>query len=123
MLQQLLTRTGEYDVIATMNLNGDYMSDAAGAQIGGLGIAPGANFGEARCLAEPVHGSAPKYAGQDKVNPTAMILSGRIMLEYLGWLDAADLIRDAVEETIREKYVTYDLHRQIDGGTKVATSE
>ncbi len=83
MLQQLLTRTDEYDVIATMNLNGDYMSDAAGAQIGGLGIAPGANFGSARCLAEPVHGSAPKYAGEDKVNPTAMILSGRLMLEYM----------------------------------------
>ncbi|WP_129112980.1 isocitrate dehydrogenase (NADP(+)) [Halegenticoccus tardaugens] len=123
MLQQLLTRTGQYDVIATMNLNGDYMSDAAGAQIGGLGIAPGANFGDGRCLAEPVHGSAPKYAGEDKVNPTAMILSGRIMLEYLGWKDAATLVRDAVEETIASKEVTYDLHRQIDGGEKLATSE
>jgi isocitrate dehydrogenase len=123
MLQQLLTRTGQYDVIATMNLNGDYMSDAAGAQIGGLGIAPGANFGDSRCLAEPVHGSAPKYAGEDKVNPTAMILSGRIMLEYLGWNDAAQLVYDAVEETISSGTVTYDLHRQIEGGTKVATSE
>ncbi len=100
MLQQLLTRTDEYDVIATMNLNGDYMSDAAGAQIGGLGIAPGANFGEGLCLAEPVHGSAPKYAGEDKVNPTAMILSGRLMFEYMGWKDAGKLIRDAVEKTI-----------------------
>ncbi|MFB6096911.1 MAG: isocitrate dehydrogenase (NADP(+)) [Haloferacaceae archaeon] len=123
MLQQLLTRTDEYSVIATMNLNGDYMSDAAGAQIGGLGIAPGANFGHGRCLAEPVHGSAPKYAGQDKVNPTAMILSGRLMLEYLGWDDAATLVRDAVEEAISGGRVTYDLHRQIEGGTKLATSE
>ena len=123
MLQQLLTRTDEYSVIATMNLNGDYMSDAAGAQIGGLGIAPGANFGTARCLAEPVHGSAPKYAGQDKVNPTAMILSGRIMLEYMGWKDAGELVRDAVEETISSGNVTYDLERQIEGGTKLATSE
>jgi isocitrate dehydrogenase len=123
MLQQVLTRTDQYDVIATMNLNGDYLSDACGAQIGGLGIAPGANFGNALCLAEPVHGSAPKYAGQDKVNPTAMILSGRIMFEYMGWKDAATLIRDAVEETISSKQVTYDLHRQIEGGEKLATSE
>jgi isocitrate dehydrogenase len=123
MLQQLLTRTSEYDVIATMNLNGDYMSDAAGAQIGGLGIAPGANYGHGRCLAEPVHGSAPKYEGEDKVNPTAMILSGREMLDYLGWDDAAQLVRDAVEATISSGTVTYDLHRQIEGGEKVATSE
>ncbi|WP_227374529.1 isocitrate dehydrogenase (NADP(+)) [Haladaptatus halobius] len=123
MLQQILTRTDEYEVIATMNLNGDYMSDAAGAQIGGLGIAPGANFGDHRCLAEPVHGSAPKYAGQDKVNPTAMILSGRLMLEYMGWKDAGKLVRDAVEETISSGQVTYDLERQIEGGEKLATSE
>ncbi|MFB6138714.1 MAG: isocitrate/isopropylmalate family dehydrogenase, partial [Halobacteriaceae archaeon] len=96
---------------------------AAGAQIGGLGIAPGANFGHGRVLAEPVHGSAPKYAGEDKVNPTAMILSGRIMLEYLGWDDAAELVRDGVERVIASKRVTYDLHRQIDGGEKLATSE
>jgi len=123
MLQQILTRTDQYDVVATMNLNGDYMSDAAGAQIGGLGIAPGANYGHGRCLAEPVHGSAPKYAGEDKVNPTAMILSGREMLEYLGWKDAAQLVRDAVEQTIVDRTVTYDLHRQIEGGEKLATSE
>jgi len=123
MLQQLLTRTDQYDVIATMNLNGDYMSDAAGAQIGGLGIAPGANYGHGRCLAEPVHGSAPKYAGEDKVNPTAMILSGREMLDYLGWDEAAQLVRDAVEQTIVDRTVTYDLHRQIEGGEKLATSE
>jgi isocitrate dehydrogenase len=123
MLQQLLTRTEQYDVLAMPNLNGDYLSDSAGAQIGGLGIAPGANLGDGRVLAEPVHGSAPKYAGEDKVNPTAMILSGRLMLEQLGWDDAADLVRDAVEETISAGKVTYDLHRQIEGGTKLATSE
>ncbi len=123
MLQQVLTRTEEYDILALPNLNGDYLSDACGAQIGGLGIAPGANIGDGRFLAEPVHGSAPKYAGQDKVNPTAMILSGRIMLQFLGWEDAADLVHDAVEETISSKQVTYDLHRQIEGGTKLATGE
>ena len=123
MLQQILTRTDEYDVVATMNLNGDYMSDACGAQIGGLGIAPGANFGDGLMLAEPVHGSAPKYEGQDKVNPTAMILSGRMMLEYMGWDDAADLVRDAVEETISSGKVTYDLERQLEDAEKLATSE
>jgi len=123
MLQQVLTRTDQYDVLATMNLNGDYISDACGAQIGGLGIAPGANFGDAKCLAEPVHGSAPKYAGQDKVNPTAMMLSGVLMFDYLDWDDAAGLVRDAVEETISSKKVTYDLERQIEGGEKLATSE
>ena len=123
MLQQILTRTEQYDVLAMPNLNGDYLSDACGAQIGGLGIAPGANFGDGLCLAEPVHGSAPKYAGQDKVNPTAMILSGVLMLEYIGWDDAAQLVRDACEATISSKQVTYDLHRQIEGGEKLATSE
>ncbi|MGQ3411682.1 isocitrate dehydrogenase (NADP(+)) [Natrinema sp. LN54] len=123
MLQQLLTRTDNYDVIATMNLNGDYMSDAAGAQIGGLGIAPGSNFGDGLLLAEPVHGSAPKYEGQDKVNPTAMILSGRMMLDYLGWDDAADLVRDAVEETISSGKVTYDLERNLEDAEKLSTSE
>jgi isocitrate dehydrogenase len=123
MLQQILTRTDQYDVLAMPNLNGDYISDACGAQIGGLGIAPGANFGNAMCLAEPVHGSAPKYEGQDKVNPSAMILSGRLMFEYMGWDEAADLIGEAIEETITSKQVTYDLHRQIEGGEKLATSE
>ena len=123
MLQQILTRTDQYDVMALPNLNGDYVSDACGAQIGGLGIAPGANVGDGRVLAEPVHGSAPKYAGQDKVNPTAMILSGRIMLEFMGWHDAADLVRDAVERTIVDRKVTYDIERQIEGGEKLATSE
>ena len=123
MLQQILTRTDQYDVMALPNLNGDYLSDACGAQIGGLGIAPGANVGDGLVLAEPVHGSAPKYAGQDKVNPTAMILSGRIMLEFMGWADAADLVRDAVEQTIVDRKVTYDIERQIEGGEKLATSE
>ena len=123
MLQQILTRTDQYNVLAMPNLNGDYLSDACGAQIGGLGIAPGANLGDGRMLAEPVHGSAPKYAGQDKVNPSALILSGRIMLEQMGWPKAADLVRDAVEATISAKEVTYDIHRQIEGGEKLATSE
>jgi len=123
MLQQVLTRTTQYDVLATMNLNGDYISDACGAQIGGLGIAPGANFGAARCLAEPVHGSAPKYAGQDKVNPTAMILSGEMMFDYMGWTDAANLVRDAVEATIAAGEVTYDLERNLEDAEKLATSE
>ena len=123
MLQQILTRTDQYNVLAMPNLNGDYLSDACGAQIGGLGIAPGANLGDGRMLAEPVHGSAPKYAGQDKVNPSALILSGRIMLEQMGWHGAADLVRDAVEATISAKEVTYDIHRQIEGGEKLATSE
>jgi len=123
MLQQVLTRTDRYDVLAMPNLNGDYISDACGAQIGGLGIAPGANFGDARCLAEPVHGSSPKYAGQDKVNPTAMILSGRIMLEYLGWTEAADLIREAIEAQVADGRVTYDLHRNMADAEKLGTSE
>ncbi|QLG26309.1 isocitrate dehydrogenase (NADP(+)) [Halorarum halophilum] len=123
MLQQLLTRTSQYDVLAMPNLNGDYLSDSAGAQIGGLGIAPGVNFGQGMALAEPVHGSAPKYAGEDKVNPTAMILSGREMLDYLGWSDAADLVRDAIEAQIESGRVTYDLERQIEGGERLATSE
>ena len=123
MLQQLLLRTGEYDVLAMPNLNGDYLSDAAGAQIGGLGIAPGANFGHGRCLAEPVHGSSPKYAGQDKVNPSAMILSGRILFEYIGWDDAAQLIRDAVEAQIVDRRVTYDFERQLEDATKLSTSQ
>ncbi len=123
MLQQLLTRTPNYDILATPNLNGDYISDAAGGQIGGLGIAPGSNIGDVLGVFEPTHGSAPKYAGQDKVNPTAQILSGVLMFEHLGWFDAADLVVDALEETFKEKKVTYDIERQIEGGTKVATSE
>ncbi|WP_049902437.1 isocitrate dehydrogenase (NADP(+)) [Halococcus agarilyticus] len=123
MLQQILTRTSDYDVLAMPNLNGDYLSDSAGAQIGGLGIAPGANIGDGRMVAEPVHGSAPKHAGKDKANPTALILSGRILFQELGWNDAAQKVYDAVEATISSKQVTYDIHRQIEGGEKLATSE
>jgi isocitrate dehydrogenase len=123
MLQWMQLRTDEFDVMAMPNLNGDYLSDAAGAQIGGLGIAPGANFGTGRCLAEPVHGSAPKRAGQDQANPTALILSGRLMFEYMGWEDAGQLIRDAVEKTIDEGTVTYDLARQREDAEKVSTTE
>ena len=123
MLQQILTRTENYDVLAMPNLNGDYLSDSAGAQIGGLGIAPGANIGDGRIVAEPVHGSAPKHADKDEANPTALILSGRILFEELGWDDAAEKIYDAVEAAISSKQVTYDIHRQIEGGEKLATSE
>ena len=123
MLQQLLTRTDEYDVIATLNLNGDYMSDAAAAQVGGLGMAPGGNIGDGVALFEATHGTAPKYAGQDKVNPGSLILSGGMMLEYMGWQEAADLITKAMTKTIQAKTVTYDLHRQMEGATKLSTSQ
>jgi isocitrate dehydrogenase len=123
MLQQMLTRTDEYDVIATLNLNGDYMSDAAAAQVGGLGMAPGGNIGDGVALFEATHGTAPKYAGQDKVNPGSLILSGVMMLEYMGWSEAAELINVAMTKTIQAKTVTYDLHRQMEGATKVSTSQ
>ncbi|MFZ0547335.1 MAG: isocitrate dehydrogenase (NADP(+)) [Candidatus Promineifilaceae bacterium] len=123
MLQQLLTRTTDYDVIATLNLNGDYMSDAAAAQVGGLGMAPGANIGDGVALFEATHGTAPKYAGQDKVNPSSLILSGVMMLQYMGWNEAADLVVDAMTKTILNKTVTYDLHRQMEGATKLSSSE
>ena len=122
MLQQLLTRTDEYDVIATLNLNGDYMSDAAAAQVGGLGMAPGGNIGDGVALFEATHGTAPKYAGQDKVNPGSLILSGVMMLDYIGWREAADLVNEAMTKTIQNKTVTYDLHRQMEGATKLSTS-
>lgn len=123
MLQQLLTRTNEYSVIATLNLNGDYMSDAAAAQVGGLGMAPGGNIGDGVALFEATHGTAPKYAGKDMVNPSSLILSGVMMLEYMGWQEAADLIVAAMTKTIEDKTVTYDLHRQIEGATKLSCSE
>lgn len=122
MLQQLLTRTSDYSVIATLNLNGDYMSDAAAAQVGGLGMAPGANIGDGVALFEATHGTAPKYAGKDQVNPGSLILSGVMMLEFMGWQEAADLIVQAMTKTIMDKVVTYDLHRQIEGATKVSCS-
>ncbi|MCB0077162.1 MAG: isocitrate dehydrogenase (NADP(+)) [Anaerolineales bacterium] len=123
MLQQLLTRTDEYSVLALPNLNGDYISDAAAAQVGGLGIAHGANMGDTVAVFEAVHGTAPKYAGQDKVNPTALILSGVMMLEHLGWDEAADLVRNGVAGAIQAGRVTYDLARQTEGATEVKASE
>ncbi len=122
MLQQLLTRTNEYDVIATLNLNGDYMSDAAAAQVGGLGMAPGGNIGDGVALFEATHGTAPKYAGKDMVNPGSLILSGVMMLDYMGWREAADLVISAMTKTVQAKTVTYDLHRQMEGATKLSTS-
>lgn len=122
MLQQLLTRTDDYDVIATLNLNGDYMSDAAAAQVGGLGMAPGGNIGDGIALFEATHGTAPKYAGKDMVNPGSLILSGEMMLRYMGWHEAADLVVEATAKTIQDKTVTYDLHRQMEGATKLSCS-
>jgi len=123
MLQQILVRTNEYDVIATPNLNGDYLSDACAAQIGGLGIAPGANIGEFMGVFESTHGSAPKYAGQDKVNPTSLILSGVLMLQYIDWTAPAQLIERAIAVTIQQKRMTYDLARQMKDVTPIKCSE
>ena len=122
MFQQLLLRPEEYDVLATTNLNGDYLSDAAAAQIGGLGVAPGGNIGDAHAVFEPIHGSAPKYAGMDKVNPTGEILAGVMMLEYLGWRDAGARLRDAVKSVVGSKTLTYDLARHMPGAKEVRTS-
>ena len=123
MFQQLLLRPEEYDVIATPNLNGDYLSDAAAAQVGGLGMAPGANMGDCRALFEATHGTAPKYAGLDKVNPGSLILSGVEMLRFMGWNGAAETVIEALKKTISQGTVTYDLARQMDGATKVRCSE
>ncbi len=124
-LQQILTRPKEYDVIATLNLNGDYISDALAAQVGGIGIAPGANINyESGCaIFEATHGTAPKYAGLDKVNPSSVILSGEMMLRYMGWKEAADLVLKGVEGAITSKRVTYDFHRLMDGATLMKCSE
>ncbi len=123
-LQQILTRADEYDVIATMNLNGDYVSDALAAQVGGIGIAPGGNinYDTGHAVFEATHGTAPKYAGMDKVNPGSVILSGVLMLRYLGWGEAADLIEGGLEAAIGDKVVTYDFARLMDGATEVPTS-
>jgi isocitrate dehydrogenase len=121
--QQLLLRPDEYSVLATPNLNGDYLSDAAAAQVGGLGIAPGANIGDGVAVFEATHGTAPKYTGKDMVNPGSLILSGVMMLEHLGWQAAADLVIRALETTIQNKTVTYDLERQMEGAKKLKTSE
>jgi isocitrate dehydrogenase len=124
-LQQILTRPAEYDVIATLNLNGDYISDALAAQVGGIGIAPGANinYETGRAVFEATHGTAPKYAGQDKVNPSSVILSGEMMLRHMGWNEAADLVIRATETTIGQKIVTYDFARLMEGATEVKCSE
>ncbi len=124
-LQQILTRPAEYDVIATLNLNGDYVSDALAAQVGGIGIAPGANinYETGRAIFEATHGTAPKYAGQDKVNPSSVILSGEMMLRHLGWSEAADLVIRATEKTISQKIVTYDFARLMEGAKEVKCSE
>ncbi len=123
MFQQLLLRPDEYSVLATPNLNGDYLSDACAAQVGGLGLAPGANIGDKVAMFEATHGTAPKYAGQDKVNPGSVILSGAMMFEHLGWTEAARLIVDGLERTIAARTVTYDLERQMPGATLLKCSE
>jgi isocitrate dehydrogenase len=124
-LQQILTRPREFDVVATMNLNGDYISDALAAQVGGIGIAPGANinYETGHAIFEATHGTAPKYAGLDKVNPSSVILSGVLLLEHLGWNEAAKMVIKSVEKTIASKVVTYDFARLMDGATEVKTSE
>lgn len=123
MFQQVLTRPNEYDVMAMPNLNGDYMSDACAAQVGGLGVAPGGNIGDYLAVFEATHGTAPKYSGQDKVNPGSVILSGVMMFQYLGWHEAAELVFRAMEETVLQKTVTYDLERQMEGATLLKCSE
>ncbi|QTD41440.1 NADP-dependent isocitrate dehydrogenase [Sporosarcina sp. Te-1] len=124
-LQQILTRPKEFDVVATMNLNGDYISDALAAQVGGIGIAPGANINyvTGHAIFEATHGTAPKYAGLDKVNPSSVLLSGVMMLEHMGWNEAAKMITESIEKTIASKVVTYDFARLMDGATEVKTSE
>ncbi len=123
IFQQIIIRPSDYSVLATPNLNGDYISDAAAAQVGGLGIAPGANIGDGYAVFEATHGTAPKYADKDVINPGSVILSGVMLLEFIGWNDAAKMIESAMEKTIRQKFVTYDFERQLTGATKVGTSE
>jgi isocitrate dehydrogenase len=123
MLQQILLRTDEYEVIATTNLNGDYLSDACAAQVGGLGIAPGANIGDSAAMFEATHGTAPKYTDKDMVNPGSLLLSAVMMLEFMGWHEAAKSIETAFAKTIQQKKVTYDLARQTEGATELKTSE
>ncbi len=123
MFQQVLLRPDEYDVVATPNLNGDYLSDACAAQVGGLGMAPGANIGDEHGVFEATHGTAPKYADLDVINPSSVILSGVMMFEFMGWKEAGKLIEHGITETIRQKRVTYDLHRLMEGAVKLKTSE
>jgi isocitrate dehydrogenase len=123
MFQQILIRPDEYSVVATPNLNGDYLSDACAAQVGGLGMAPGANIGDRAAVFEATHGTAPKYADKDMVNPSSVILSGVMMFDHMGWREVGQTIVDALTKTIEQKRVTYDLHRQMEGATKLKTSE
>ncbi len=123
IFQQIIIRPEDYSVLAAPNLNGDYISDAAAAQVGGLGIAPGANIGDGYAVFEATHGTAPKYADKDVINPGSVILSGVMLLEFIGWKEAAKMIEVAMEKTILEKFVTYDFERQLAGATKVGTSE
>jgi isocitrate dehydrogenase len=122
-LQQILLRPADYDVIATLNLNGDYVSDALAAQVGGIGIAPGANISDEYAVFEATHGTAPKYAGLDKVNPGSLILSAEMLLRHLGWREAADLVIRGMEAAIADKVVTYDFARLMEGATEVSCSE
>ena len=123
IFQQIVTRPDEYSVLATPNLNGDYISDAAAAQVGGLGIAPGANIGDEHAIFEATHGTAPKYADKDVINPGSVMLSGVMMFDFMGWHEAARLIEESMEHTIQQKKVTYDFERMLEGATKVKTSE
>jgi isocitrate dehydrogenase len=122
MFQKMLLRPSEFDVLATTNLNGDYLSDAIAAEVGGVGIAPGANIGDEVALFEATHGTAPKYTNLDKVNPGSLLFSGVMMLEHIGWFEAADMITQAYEQTIADKVVTYDFARQMEDAKEVATS-
>jgi isocitrate dehydrogenase len=123
IFQQVVTRADEYSVLATPNLNGDYISDACAAQVGGLGIAPGANIGDGYAIFEATHGTAPKYADKDVINPSSVMLSGAMMFEFMGWKEAALLIEDGIARTIQQKRVTYDLERLMTGAKKLKTSE
>jgi len=122
-LQQILLRPEEYSVIATLNLNGDYVSDALAAQVGGIGIAPGANLSDTTAVFEATHGTAPKYTGLNKVNPGSIILSAEMMLRHMGWVEAADMVLKAMSNVIQNKTVTYDLERLMEGATLLSTSE
>jgi isocitrate dehydrogenase len=123
IFQQVLTRANEYSILATPNLNGDYISDACAAQVGGLGMAPGANIGDGYGVFEATHGTAPKYADKDVINPSSVILSGSMMFKYMGWREVGHLIEEGIDRTIQRKRVTYDLERLMRGATKVSTSE
>jgi isocitrate dehydrogenase len=122
IFQQLLLRPAEYDVLAAPNLNGDYLSDACAAQVGGLGMAPGANVGDGIAIFEATHGTAPKYAGLDRVNPGSLILSGKMLLDFLGWKEAGTLVETALQRAIAGKAVTYDLARQMDDAVEISCS-